>query len=687
MRAAVPVRGALRVGPGAATPLGAHPVPGGIRFAVSAPRAEAVHLLLTVGDAEWEIPFPRAHRTGAVFTMTVHGLEPGPVRYAYRVFGAGEEEGKTVPVDPYARRLVGAEHWGRRPEYRSALPSAASGDFAWGEDRRPGIAPQDLVVYEVHVRGFTRHPSARVPAPGTYAALREKIPYLRELGINCVELLPVFEFDETDNTFHAPDTGAPLRNYWGYNPVSFFAPKAGYAAEPAEAARELKELVRELHRAGIEIILDVVFNHTGEGGPAGPALGFRGLDEDAFYLRAADGSYLNLTATGNTVNGAHPRTGSLILESLRYWAHEFHVDGFRFDMAPILARGREGALQDRPYLLEAIAEDPVLADCKLIAEATDATGADLVGAFPAFGRWMEWNGRFRDTVRRFLTGRPGTAADLALRLTGSPDLFPDRGPAASVNYVTCHDGFTLADWSAYDRPHNEANGEGGADGIADNDSWNCGAEGPSADPVVRRLRRRQARNAFLLLLLSQGVPMFPAGDEFGRTQRGNNNAYSQDTAWNWVDWGLREREADLFTFVRRCLAFRRAHPLLRRARFPADGTPAGWVHPPVSWHGRRPWEPDWSAHSLLLCALLYERTARGEDDAVFLAANSHDHPMTVEPPPAPAGTRWHVFADSAADGVGAHPPGEEEPLEPAGPLSVAEHSLVVLTALPTGRNN
>ncbi|GAA3753170.1 glycogen debranching protein [Salinactinospora qingdaonensis] len=687
-RDTAPLAPTLRTAPGEPTRLGAHAVPGGMSFAVAAAPGARLSLVLLDpddGSVVEELPFPEEYRVGNVHTMRVFGLAPERTHYGYRV--RTDHDGSTVPpilLDPYAKALAGTGPWGHRPRYRSAVLAA---DFDWGDTPRPRIPTEDLVIYELHVRGFTRDSSSETVAPGTFAGLREKIPYLNRLGVNCVELLPVFEFDETDNTYTSPMTGAPLLNFWGYNTVSFFAPKAAYAVG-SSAARELKEIVRALHNAGIEVILDVVFNHTAEGDHRGPTLSFRGLDNDAYYLLTPEGQYRNLTATGNTVNANHPLTRSFILDCLRYWASEFHIDGFRFDMAPILARDSTGELMDNPPLLEAIAHDPVLADCKLIAEATDATGLDQVGSFPSYKRWMEWNGRYRDALRRFLIGRSGAANDAAARLVGSPDLYPDRGPTASVNYIACHDGFTLADWASYDRPHNDDNGENGEDGIAVNDSWNCGAEGPSDDPTVLRLRRQQVRNALLLLLFSNGVPMLLAGDEFGRTQWGNNNAYGQDNAISWIDWDLAEQNRGLLRFVQRCLGFRRAHPVLRR-RTPTSGeTPEGWPYPPVSWHGRRPWEPDWSPESGLLAPLFHQQLPAGPSDTVFIAANARSAPTEIHPPSAPAGTHWHLFADTGApDGSDAHAVGSEPLVDTSVPLRLTGHSTVALVAHPAERGH
>ncbi|MCE7007204.1 DUF3459 domain-containing protein [Kibdelosporangium philippinense] len=607
----------FRIEPGSAERLGVTVDDDGITFAVRSNTIDRMWLVLLDperGDVLTELPFPDDFRIGDVFTMKVLGLVPDLVHYAFRPDGSED-----LLLDPYAKALAGAEEWGKRPQYRSRVVHE---EFDWGEDRPPGIAAEDLVIYELHVRGFTRHPSSGVAEPGTFAGLREKVPYLRELGVNCVELMPVFEFDETDIA-----GGQPRHNFWGYNTVGFFAPKASYGSP-----REFKELVRDLHAAGIEVVLDVVFNHTGEGDHRGPTQSLRGLDNGTYYLLTPDGDYYNFSGTGNTMNSNHPVVREFIVDSLRHWVTEYRVDGFRFDLASILTRGQDGAPLEDPPLLTEIADDPVLVDRKMIAEAWDAGGLYQVGAFPE--PWLEWNGQYRDGLRRFLAARPGSAGELATRLAGSPDLYAGRGTRASVNFVTCHDGFTLADLVSYNEKHNEANGEDNRDGHDANESWNCGWEGPSDDPYVLRLRDRQTRNALALLLVSNGVPMLLAGDEFGRTQQGNNNAYCQDNDITWVDWALEDKNADLVTFVRRLLAFRRRHPALRRAAHPDARD--------VRWHGVQPGQPDWSAESRLVAM----ESTEG-DDTVFVAANTDLAPVTVRLPDPPAGTWWHVFADTA----------------------------------------
>jgi isoamylase len=683
----------LEVSPGRPLLLGATVLADGVNFAVPSTTARRVWLVLLdkgTGEPVAEIPFPDDCRVGNVFTMLVRGLDPDTVDYGYRVQDHSIQAPSPVLLDPYAKLLAGRDGWGvRGGRYRSRLVAEA---FDWEGDRRPRIPPEELVIYELNLRGYTRDPSSTVDSPGTYAGLREKVPYLAELGVNCVELMPVAEFNESDNPYLSPDTGRPLLNSWGYNPIGFSAPKTSYAADRAGSGpvRELKELVKALHRAGIEVILDVVFNHTGEGDHRGPTLSFRGLDNATYYLLTRDGYYYNFSGTGNTLNCNQPVTRTFIRDCLRYWAVEYHIDGFRFDLASVLSRGQDGAPMANPPLLEALAHDPVLAGCKLIAEAWDAGGLYQVGSFPAYGRWMEWNGRYRDTVRRFLVGRENTVGDLATRIVGSPDLYNGRGTIASVNYVTCHDGFTLMDWASYDQRHNEPNGEGNRDGSDVNDSWNCGWEGPTDNPDVLGLRRRQLRNAILLLLTSHGVPMLLGGDEMGRTQRGNNNAYPHDSEISWVNWDLAAENADLVEFTRRCIAFRKAHPVLRRPWHPHGMPVVGAPYPPVSWHGTEPWQPDWSVGSRLLGVLLHESsvgdptTVDGADlsDSIYLAVNSGPSTLDVRPPEAPPGMAWHVFANTAIESPhDAHDVGAEPALT-TDRLLLAEHSAVALVARP-----
>jgi len=682
------------VRPGRPLPFGAARVQGGVNFSVYSTHATGVTLVLFQrgeGQPMAELPFPPSFRIGGVYAMTVFGLDPEAIEYAYRIDGpfdpaAGHRfDPHKVLLDPYARLMYGRESWGTASRYPDSAPYRAGiayDDFDWEGDRPLCLPSRDLIIYEAHVRGFTRHPSSGVRHPGTYAGLVEKIPYLRDLGINCIELMPVFEFDELDNPRRDSVHGQHLYNYWGYNTLAFFAPKAGYAATGLHGMQvdEFKNMVKQLHRAGIEVVLDVVFNHSAEGDERGPTLSFRGLDNCTYYMLTPDGRYYNFSGTGNTLNCNHPVVRGFILDCLRYWAAEFHIDGFRFDLAAILGRSPDGTVLPNPPVIEQLAHDPVLRDCKLIAEAWDAVGLYQVGHFPDYRRWSEWNGRYREGVRRFLKSDMGITGELAMRMSGSADLYRTRGPAASVNFITSHDGFTLRDLVSYNEKHNDANGEGNLDGDYSNYSWNCGVEGPADDPVVRALRDRQVRNAFLILLTSWGIPMLVAGDEVGRSQLGNNNAYCHDGELSWLDWNLVRENSDLFRFVRCAIAFRLAHPALRQIKHhDAEDLPERWF-PAVSWHGTMAWEPDWASHNRLVAAMFYAFDGTSHD-CVYVAANSYWEELDVELPRLPADAAWRQFADtSAMPPLDVHEPGREPMLTGQSHASVAPRSALALVA-------
>ncbi|MBY0507314.1 MAG: glycogen debranching protein GlgX [Bryobacteraceae bacterium] len=642
-------RQALQASRGAPLPLGATPQPIGINFAIFSRHATGVTLrIFGPGDHGHGVELaldPRLNRTGDIWHVLVRGLAEG-AHYAYRMERTPYSEPRVhrfTPhldlLDPYAKAVS-----------IQATPHALipSDTFDWESDQPLNLPLADAVIYELHVRGFTQDPSSATEHPGTFLGLTEKIPYLKELGVNAVELLPVHEFADMRPERVNPLTGERLVNYWGYDPISFFAPKNSYRADPVntEPVREFKTMVKAFHSAGIEVILDVVFNHTGEGDEFGPTLSFRGIDNVVYYmLDRATCDYLNYSGCGNTLNCNHPVVRDLILCALRYWVTEMHVDGFRFDLASILGRGRDGAVLVNPPLLENLAADPILANTKLIAEAWDAAGLYQVGTFPAWGRWAEWNGRFRDDVRRFVRGDPGMVSVLATRLCGSPDLYQasERQPYHSINFVTCHDGFTLADLVSYNEKHNLANGENNLDGANDNLSWNCGAEGLTDSPEILRLRRRQVKNMATLLLMAHGVPMILAGDELGRTQEGNNNAYCQDNALSWIDWSLTERNADLFRFFRLLIAFRRQHAALRRISFvPLPCCPR------IEWNGVKLGQPDWSWHSRSLAMHLLRHDENGIEDRIYLIANAHweEHKFEL---PAIANRFWLRFIDTTLE--------------------------------------
>ncbi len=548
--------------------------------------------------------------------------------------------------------------------------------YDWKDDCPPRLPIEDSIIYELHVRGFTCHPSSGVAHPGTFAGLIEKIPYLVDLGVTAVELLPIHEFDECDCPFTNPLTGEKLRNFWGYNSIAFAAPKASYAASgPAHGqVREFRDMVRAFHSAGIEVILDVVFNHTGEGDDRGRTYSFRGLDNQLYYLLDEHGRYLNFTGCGNTLNCNHPVVRDLLMTCLRYWVGHMHVDGLRFDLASVFGRDRFGQVMLDPPVVESIVEDGVLADTKLIAEPWDAAGLYQVGRFPYGRRWSEWNGRFRDDVRRFWRGDGDTVATLASRVCGSSDLYQSSGrkPLHSINFVTCHDGFTLADLVSYDRKHNIANGEDERDGADANFSWNCGVEGPTTDANVLALRLRQAKNLFATLMLSQGVPMILAGDEFLRSQQGNNNAWCQDNETSWVDWSLRQRHADFFRFARSMIHFRKRHPALRRQDFLDGYGPRGGPHrPDIAWHGAEPHRPDFSPASRVLAfALDGEQTGREADCDIYVAINGAREATRFVLPTSPHGRPWRRVVDTAQ-------PAPLDFVEEADAPIITEHSLVL----------
>lgn len=642
---------------------GATIVPGGVSFTIFSESATRCELLIfNRYDAEpyAVIPYPDRYRIGHVFSMIVFGLNIYEFEYAFRMDGPYDPargllfDPEQSILDPFAKAVTGQSAWGLKPvmgryPYRARVVSSA---FDWGTDVNPRIPMEDLVIYELHVRGYTRDASAGVTAPGTFLGLREKIPYLKSLGVNAVELLPVFEFDELNDAREY--RGERLLDYWGYNPISFFAPNTAYTSglEFNREGDELKALIRAMHHNGIEVFLDVVYNHTAERGIDGPRIHFKGIDNNIYYLLAPDGSYYNFSGCGNTVNCNHPVVREMICQSVRYWVTEYRVDGFRFDLASILARDAKAAPMQEPPLLESLARDPLLAHVKLIAEAWDAGGMYQVGSFPAWKRWSEWNGRYRDDMRCFLKGDGGLIETAAKRIAGSPDLYDEtiRGRTASVNFITCHDGFTLNDLYAYNTKHNEANGWDNQDGENTNHSWNCGVEGDTDDPDVLELRQRMVRNAFTVLLCSRGIPMFPAGDEFGNTQFGNNNPYCQDNLTSWLDWTELDRHQALFDFVRQLIQIRRQYPLLRRH---ADAPQCGY--PEISYHGRRPFRLDTDYEDRMLGVMFSGKRVSGskshtpEDEFMLLYMNMHWIGTEVRCPVLPPEYKWKQLVNTGME--------------------------------------
>ncbi len=659
----------FRTSRGRSTPLGATPLAEGVNFVLMCRHGNSIELVLQPIDSDdvlAEIPLdPRIHRTGDLWHIQVFDL-PRAFRYGWRVNGPKDGGHRFDPdlilLDPSCTAVADGTHWGcnghhfvsssrARGTHRRSLYIRRSYD--WREDV-PLVTPmEDSIVYELHVRGYTAHPSAGVARPGTFAGLSERIPYLRSLGVTAVELLPVFEFDEDDCVFVNPHTGQSLKNFWGYNSIAFAAPKAAYASTGPEHGQvtEFRDMVRAFHSAGIEVILDVVFNHTGEGDDRGRTYSFRGLDNELYYMLGRGGNYLNFSGCGNTVNCNHPIVRDLILTCLRFWIGEMHVDGLRFDLASVFGRDRNGNVLVEPPIVEMISEDGLLRDTKLIAEPWDAAGLYQVGSFPSFGgRWSEWNGRYRDDVRRFWRGEPGMTGALATRICGSSDLYQKtgRGPKHSINFITSHDGFTLWDLVSYDRKHNEANGEKNRDGCDQNFSWNCGVEGPTHDQEILRLRKRQAKNLMTTLMISQGVPMILGGDEFLRTQKGNNNAWCHDNDLSWVDWRLQQANADFARFTTMLIELRKRHSALRRRSYLRGSGPSGQFRPDVIWHGVEPFKPDFSAHSRTLAFTLDgTQTGREPDRDFYVACNAWVQSIPFRIPRAPNGKCWRRVIDTS----------------------------------------
>jgi isoamylase len=615
----------------------------GALFTIFSRHAERVWLMLFDSpgaekpDRDIELD-PAVHRRGDFWAIEVEGVRPGQA-YLFRMDGTrGSFDPAQWLLDPYARAIHTGRGWGETagleagtwPKSGPGFPKGvllAAEAYDWGTDRSPSVSMAETVIYEAHLRGFTVHPHSGVVRPGTYRGFIEKIPHLRELGVTAVEFLPLQEFNEME-FFLQNGSRRALRDFWGYSPMAYFAPMSRYASDPAGAGplNEFRDLVKALHAAGIEVFLDVVFNHTGEWDENGPVFSFKGLDQTVYYIMKADGTgYENYSGCGNTIKANHPVVQEFVLDVLRYWAVELHVDGFRFDLASVLARDRDGSILDRSPLIDRISEDPALLRVKLFAEAWDAAGLFQVGSFP-HSRWSEWNGLYRDDVRRFWAGEPGRLGRLATRLAGSADLYNRDGqtPLKSVNFVTCHDGFTLADLVRYAVPHNEANGDQDKDGERNNHSANYGVEGPSDDPAIESLRLRQQKNILATLFLSRGVPMLLAGDEFGRTQRGNNNAYDQDNEISWVDWERAAENAGLTDFVRALIAFRRRCPALRRDGFYKGGMNADGLPPDILWYGPDGCDPDWdkgAAVAFRLSGNSRHTGAATDGDDLFLIFN------------------------------------------------------------------
>lgn len=582
-------------------------------------------------------------------------------------------------MDPYAKAVVGQSEWGQKPDaflgYRGRV---VKNNFDWGITKPSIIPMEDLIIYEMHVRGFTKDASSGVAHPGTFHGIMEKIPYLKELGINAVELMPIFEFDEMRD--HRVIDGRELLDYWGYNTVSFFAPNTSYASdrEYNHVGTELKQLIKTLKENGIEVILDVVFNHTAEGNEDGPFFSFKGIDNNVYYMLTPDGNYYNFSGCGNTVNCNHPVVQQMIVECLRYWVTTYRVDGFRFDLASILGRNEDGTPMDKPPLLQTLAFDPILGDVKLIAEAWDAGGLYQVGNFPSWKRWSEWNGKYRDDLRDFLKGGYWKAPEAALRISGSSDLYNpfERGTNASINFITCHDGFSLYDLYSYNHKHNEANGWNNTDGSDDNRSWNCGTEGDTKDPLILKLRYRMIKNAFAVLICSRGTPMFLSGDEFCDTRFGNNNPYCQDNLTSWLDWKLLDTHRDIFEFCKYMIHFRRNHPAIRKSIAQSH---CGF--PPISQHGATPWDDNFTQDSKIVCTMFAGHDEKQDlEDIVYLAVNPYWESILIHLPKLPEPLQWHLAVDTSLSDTGGCTFEKEQMSHVGNDYLIGARTVVVLTA-------
>lgn len=649
----------FKIRPGFFRMYGACVASNGVSFTINSHGATRCTLLLFKPQAPKpyaRIPFPDSYRIGDTYSMLVFDIKPDEFEYAFSFDGPYEPakgllfNEENVLLDPYSRAVTGQRKWGEKPEggkdfeYRARVVKS---NFDWGNIKQLEQPFEDLVIYETHVRGYTKDKSSGVSAPGTFAGLKDKIPYLKDLGINAVELMPIFEFDEMESA-RVVD-GVQLYNYWGYNTVSFFAPNTSYAfnEEHNHEGDELKSLIKALKENGIEVILDVVFNHTAEGNEMGPCFSFKGIDNNVYYMLTPDAHYYNFSGCGNVMNCNHPVVRSFIIDCLRHWAIEYRVDGFRFDLASILGRDQNGAPMANPPILESLAFDPVLGKMKLIAEVWDAGGLYQVGSFPSWNRWAEWNGRYRDDMRSFLKGDDGMAGNAITRITGSRDLYSpeSRGHKASVNFMTCHDGFTLYDLYSYNEKHNEKNGWNNTDGDNNGHSWNCGAEGETDDPNVNGLRRRLIKNAFAALLCSRGPAMFFAGDEFCNTQFGNNNAYCQDNIISWLDWSRLEEFKEIHDFVRHMIQFRKEHPILRKMT-----KPSSCQFPEISVHNGTPFNASTDYKTKLIGIMYAGRNEEDtEDDIVFYCMNAYWEPLVMQLPVLPNGKHWHVDTNTNAE--------------------------------------
>jgi len=703
----------LKTAPGLPTPLGAYVHNNGVQFSIFSRNASGVKLILfhnSEPDSDFtEIALdPFLNKTGDVWHIWIEGLSEGQV-YGYRISGEYDpanghrfNENKLL-IDPYSRAITGNFIWDLSKACGIELNVSNEAESFSTVDSGPyvprsivingrneivkspiRIPENDLIIYELHVKGFTAHHSSKVNFPGTFKGLTEKIPYLKELGINAVELLPIQEFDEYENININPFTGERLKNYWGYSTIAFFAPKGSYSSSGTlgQQVKEFREMVRAFNDAGIEVFLDVVFNHTHEGDHRGPTLSFRGIDNSIYYILDEDKRfYKNFSGCGNTVNCNHPLVRQFILDALRYWFIEMDVDGFRFDLASILGRDQKGEILSNPPLIEWIEEDPILRNAKIIAEAWDAGGAYLVGKFP--GRWAEWNGRYRDDVRRFWRGEKGLKGAFATRITGSSDLYSTTSPCRSINFITCHDGFTLNDLVSYNNKHNLENGEDNRDGENHNFSCNWGEEGPTKNQEIEKIRKRMIKNFIATLFISLGVPMLLSGDEFRRTQKGNNNSYCQDNEISWINWDLLQENSDIFEFTKSMILFRKEHPMLRSIRFYTGEQGAQFTTEDIQWKTPENTTPDWDDEDLCIAALINGAYAEEifliPDSDFYMMFNPSNTDIVFSLPQSPSGRRWKLSINTAAQrGMDIYL--KDEPIIEREKITVEAHSMIILTA-------
>ncbi len=658
----------------------------GVNFALFSENATEVSLCLFLPGSKQ--PFaeisldPNINKTGWIWHILLIDLPTEQLEYGFRVKGSNQQIGnlfnpQNILSDPYAPGLNTGQQWGQKDLGKEEQPPfgklTLDAPFDWEGTSPPKIPVEELIIYEMHVRSFTQHSSSKAKSPGTFLAIIEKIPYLKSLGINAIELMPIFEFNECENPHLNPKTGQKLTNFWGYSTINFFTPMNRYSSSQGWVAAmdDFRTLVKEMHKNGIEVYLDVVYNHTAENDELGPWFSFKGIDNKVYYMIDPEGHYRNFSGTGNTFNANHPVVAQFIVDSLRYWAGKMHVDGFRFDLASCLTRNQNGIPLPNPPLIEAMTTDPILADVKFIAEAWDAGGLYQVGSFPCEGRWFEWNGKYRDVVRRFIKGTDGLSGEFATVLSGSEDLYArDRGPYHSINFVTAHDGFTLLDLVSYQSKHNLENGEDNRDGSDQNESWNCGEEGPTTNSKILLLREKQMRNFHAALMISLGTPMILMGDEYGHTRNGNNNAYCQDNELNWFLWDQLEKNKDFARFHRLMIQFRVKNPLLKRTEFLREED--------VAWHGHAPNTPNWERESRFVAYTLNDVVLA---EPLYIAFNANFLPANIQLPPPPKGKKWYRIVDTslASPDDFCEDPKRKPPIE--GTYHLPEYSSFIAKAL------